>query len=241
MTRLLRLNQAVARTGICSRRKADDLIAQGKIQVNGEIVTDFARQVDPEKDWLLVDGELACLKAHVCVALHKPAGYVTTTADEKNRPTVLDLLPARLGHLRPVGRLDMDSEGLLLLTNDGDLAQRLSHPSRHVGKLYRVTVSGEMTDSDLKRLASGILLEDGMTSPAKVNLRSRSRECTELDLTLQEGRNRQIRRMCKALGFKVTRLVRLAIGRLQLGQMNSGSWRYLTDAEVKLLFPERTE
>lgn len=226
----------MARTGLCSRRGADDLIAAGRVKVNGIVVTDFATSIDPDKDSLNVDGLDCSLKSFIYVMLNKPPGYVTTRSDEQGRQTVMDLLPCKLAHLRPVGRLDMYSEGLILLTNDGQLHQRLTHPEHHMPKHYQVTVAGDAADPVLKRLSEGIELDDGRTLPAKVSLVSRNKSYTVFKITITEGRNRQIRRMCEAVGHKVTRLVRLGIGRLQLGQMHTGAWRYLTDAEVKLLF-----
>lgn len=232
----LRLNRALAQTGYCSRRKADGLISAGKVKVNNLVVTDFNCEIDPQQDLLCVDGKQLSFKKHVYVALHKPVGVVTTMSDEQGRETVMDLLPPNLRHLRPVGRLDMYSEGLLLLTNDGDLCQTLTHPLHQKKKLYRITVRGKVANNDLTQLAQGIYLEDGLTLPAKVRLITRDQSSSEFEMTLVEGRNRQIRRMCSALGLPIIRLVRLGIGRLQLGQMSPGKWRFLTDDEVKLLF-----
>lgn len=232
----LRLNRALAQTGYCSRRKADQLIADGKVLVNNVVVKDFNCEIDPQRDFLSVEGTRLSFKKHVYVALHKPAGVVTTMSDEQGRKTVMDLLPPNLQYLRPVGRLDMYSEGLLLLTNDGDLCQTLTHPVHQKTKLYRVTVRGKVANNDLTKLAQGIYLEDGLTLPAKVRLITRDQSSSEFEMTLVEGRNRQIRRMCAALGLPIIRLVRLGIGRLQLGQTGPGKWRYLTDVEVKLLF-----
>lgn len=236
----MRLNQAIALTGFCSRRKADDLIADGRVQVNGEICKDFGRQIEPENDELRVDDKrLSFPKKHVYVALNKPPGVVTTMSDESGRETVMDLLPEKLRTLRPVGRLDMYSEGLLLLTNDGDLTQRLTHPSMHLSKTYEIRVRGSLNDKDLQHMAKGVMLEDGPTLPAKVKLRMRSDDYSEFEISISEGRNRQLRRMCSLLGYAVVRLRRLGIGRLQLGLLPSGSWRYLTDDEVRLLFPKQ--
>ena len=230
----MRLNQAIASTGICSRRKADLLIADGKVKVNNEIVTEFSRQVDPAVDRLSVEGKPLKFKASIYIALNKPPGIVTTMSDESGRETVIDLLPKNLRIVKPVGRLDMYSEGLLLLTNDGEFAQRLTHPSKHIAKTYEIRVKGALKDADLQRMAKGVMLEDGVTLPAKVKLRMRNNSYSDFEISISEGRNRQLRRMCSALGYVVVRLRRLGIGRLQLGLLPSGSWRYLTDAEVKL-------
>lgn len=235
----MRLNQAIARTGYCSRRKADELIASGKVKVNGQIALDFSRQVDPNSDELVVEGKLLKFTHLMYVAMNKPPGVVTTMSDESGRETVLDLLPPKLRSLRPVGRLDMYSEGLLLLTNDGHFAQRLTHPSMHLPKLYEVEIRGCISDKHLQMMSSGLELEDGKTLPAKVKLITRNKSFSEFEISIREGRNRQIRRMCALLGYSVVRLRRLGIGMLRLGLIPSGAWRYLTDAEVRLLFPQQ--
>lgn len=237
----MRLNQAIARTGFCSRRKADELIAAGKVRINGEVCTDFSRDIDPDFDKLEVSGKSLSFKEHTYVALHKPAGIVTTMSDEKQRETVIDLLPPKLRHLKPVGRLDMYSEGLLLLTNDGEFALRLTHPRHHLPKVYAVKVTGSVTDAHAQLLAKGVPLEDGKTLPAKVTILERNKSYTELEITLVEGRNRQIRRMFAYLGYPIARLVRLAIGGLQLGHIAPGAWRYLTSQEVSDLLSQSTE
>jgi len=231
----LRLNQALAKTGHCSRRQADALIAARRVRVNGRVADDFSLSVDPLRDRIEVDGKTLTFKAFVYVAMYKPRGVVTTCSDEEGRESVLDLLPGKLRHLRPVGRLDMNSEGLLIFTNDGDLTQRLTHPSHHLPKTYVVTVKGAMSDLDLKALAAGVVLDDGPTQPGTTRLLERSKSATIFELTISEGRNRQVRRMCEHVGYRVSRLVREAVGGLQLGQMTPGSWRYLTAAEVRAL------
>jgi len=237
----LRLNQAIAQTGLCSRRKADELIAAGKVRVNGEVVTDFSRDVDPERDKLEADGKRLSFKSFTYVALHKPAGVVTTTSDEQDRETVVDLLPKNLRHLKPVGRLDMYSEGLLILTNDGDFALKLTHPRHHLPKLYLIRIRGNLTDKQAKLLADGVPLEDGKTLPAKVQIVERNKTYTDVEVTLVEGRNRQLRRMFAYLGYPVVSLVRLAIGGLQLGHVAPGKWRHLTSQEVADLLIQSTD
>ena len=233
--RVFRLNQAIAKTGLCSRRNADRLIAAGRVGVNGRIVREFNLEVDPSIDELTVDGKKLQIKEYIYIAVYKPAGIVTTTLDEQGRTSILDILPGNLRHLRPVGRLDMNSEGLLLVTNDGELTQKITHPVHHMPKCYMVTVKGEVTEPDLKLMSSGVMLSDGPTLPAEVRLINRQKSSTIFELTIREGRNRQIRRMCSQLGYPVSRLVRLSIGELQLGQMTPGSWRYLSPAEIRQL------
>jgi 23S rRNA pseudouridine2605 synthase len=231
----LRLNQAIAKTGFCSRRKADELIADGKVSINGQICTDFNTRVDEAKDVLTINGQRLNFQQLAYVALNKPKGVVTTSSDEKGRPTVVELLPAELRHLKPVGRLDMYSEGLLILTNDGHLAMKLTHPRHHLPKRYIVSVKGSVSDASLRKLQHGMMLEDGPTQPAKVNLLNRGKDATKVEISIAEGRNRQLRRMFEALGHDVRSLVRVAIGGLQLGHMVPGTWRHLTSQEVSAL------
>jgi 23S rRNA pseudouridine2605 synthase len=237
----LRLNQALAKTGFCSRRKADELIAAGRVSVNGEITRDFSVAIDPNRDILAVDKRPVSFKNATYILLNKPPGVVTTRSDEQGRKTVMDLLPDNLRHLRPAGRLDMYSEGLLILTNDGDFAQKLTHPSHHLPKLYRVTVKGFLKNADVKQIRKGVTLEDGPTLPAQARILERNKSYSEVELTIREGRNRQIRRMFEHLGYTVSRLARLAIGRLQLGQVPSGTWRFLTSSEVTHLLCDSSQ
>lgn len=230
----LRLNQAIAKTGFCSRRAADELIAQGRVKLNGKVVKEFGTPVS-SRDKLSIDNKPIAVKKFTYVAMYKPFGIVTTCQDEQDRQTILDLLPANLSHLRPVGRLDLASEGLIVLTNDGELTQKLTHPSMHTDKCYVVTVNGLMQSQDFKLMASGIELDDGRTKKAKVRQLSKKQgnsPTTTFELVISEGRNRQIRRMCEKLGYSVIRLVRTGIGALQLGKMTPGTWRYLTVEEI---------
>ena len=231
----LRLNRAIAATGICSRRDADELIKARRVKVNGLLAEDLSMQVDPAKDRIQVDGKPLYKKAFDYVVLYKPKGVVTTCDDEKGRRTVLDLLPVELQHLKPVGRLDRDSEGMIILTNDGALAQTLTHPSHHVDKTYRVTVDGHIEDSALKVLSEGVRLSEGLTQKARVHSLKRSGNMSTFVIVISEGRNRQIRRMCAKVGYNVLRLVRERIGALQLNLKEPGQWRHLLASEVSLL------
>ncbi len=233
--RLLRLNRALAATGLCSRRKADVLIAEGQVRLNGEVVTDFNRLVDLGRDKLAVDGVPLHGKRLEYVVMNKPKGVVVTCDDDRGRRTVIDLLPEELMHLKPVGRLDSDSEGLLLLTNDGDLARFLTHPSHEVPKLYRVNVEGDISKNAITALRQGVRLSEGMTEPAFVRKISANTRYSQIEIELTEGKNRQIRRMLAQVGYRVTRLVRVAIGGLQLSQLESGSWRHLNNQELAFL------
>lgn len=231
----LRLNRAIAATGICSRRDADELVKARRVKVNGVIVDDLSMQVDLAKDRIQVDGKPLYKKAYDYVVLYKPKGVVTTCDDEKGRRTVLDLLPPDLQHLKPVGRLDRDSEGMIILTNDGALAQTLTHPSHHIDKTYRVTVDGHIDQNALKTLSDGVRLSEGMTQRAHVHSLKRSGNLSTFVIVISEGRNRQIRRMCAKVGYNVLRLVRERIGALQLNLKEPGQWRQLMASEVSLL------
>ena len=231
----LRLNRAIAATGICSRRNADELIKDGRVTVNGEKTVDLSMQVDPLQDLIAVDGKPLYKKSYEYVVLYKPKGVVTTCDDEQGRRTVIDLMPPDLQHLKPVGRLDRDSEGMIILTNDGALAQTLTHPSHHIEKTYRVTVTGSIEDSALKVLQEGVRLSEGMTQKAKIRSLRRSGNLSTFVIVIREGRNRQIRRMCAKVGYNVLRLVRERIGALQLNLKEPGDWRHLSASEVSLL------
>jgi 23S rRNA pseudouridine2605 synthase len=231
----LRLNQAIAKSGLCSRRKANDLVLAGRVTVNGQPAASFSLLVNPAKDTIKVDGRIITGHGFVYVLLHKPKGIITTCSDEKGRPSVLDLLPTSLRHLKPAGRLDRDSAGLLLLTNDGSLIQALTRPTRHVPKTYRVTIAGMPSEKALESLAAGVKLSDGMTQPAKIRLVSNKSGNACFEIVIYEGKNRQIRRMCGSLGLTVLNLLRVAIGELQLSGLKSGTWRQLSGPEISRL------
>lgn len=231
----LRLNRAIATTGICSRRNADELIKEGRVSVNGVRTTDLSLQVNPRKDKIAVDGKPLYKKDFEYIVLYKPKGVVTTCDDEKGRRTVIDLLPDDLQHLKPVGRLDRDSEGMIILTNDGELAQTLTHPSHHVEKTYKVTVEGHIEETALRTLREGVRLSEGMTQRAEIHSLRKSGNLSTFVIVIREGRNRQIRRMCAKVGYNVLRLVRVRIGALQLNLKEPGDWRQLSDSEITQL------
>ena len=236
-----RLARFLAHAGIASRRHAEELIAAGRVQVNGLTVTTQGSRVDPEHDKVSVDGKPVVAPArHVYILLHKPVGYVTTARDPQGRPTVLDLLPPDLHRSRvyPVGRLDIDTSGLLLLTNDGDFALRLTHPRYSTEKHYQALVQGCPTEAALEALRRGVDIteDDGRmyrTAPAQVRILRRAGTNCWLALTIHEGRKRQVRRMLAAVGHPVFQLVRVGIGSLTLGDLAVGKWRYLADEEVE--------
>jgi pseudouridine synthase len=233
-----RLQKVMARAGIGSRRACEELIRQGRVQVNGQVVTRLGTRVDPLRDQIVVDGQtLAGADPLTYLLLHKPPGYLSTTDDPHGRPTVMDLLSVSQ-RIYPVGRLDMDSEGLLLLTNDGPLTQQLTHPRYQHEREYRVLVQGQPRRQALRTLRQGVELEDGKTSPAKVHVvdsKSAPKGMTWLRIILREGRKRQIRRMCAAVGHPAQRLIRVRMGPLYLGDLRPGESRRLTRQEIKSL------
>ena len=225
-----RLQKVLARSGFGSRRACEELIAAGRVAVNGDRAV-LGRRVDTEHDWVEVDGIPVSIRhGLVYYLLNKPAGVVTTAADPQGRPTVVELVPLE-PRVFPVGRLDADTEGLLLLTNDGDLTHRLTHPSFGVEKEYLAEVAGAPSPGELRRLRDGLDLDDGRTAPARVSAVAPN----ALRIAIHEGRNRQVRRMCDAIGHPVVRLVRIRIGPLAERGLRPGEWRPLTLAEVRAL------
>src|SRR5690606_13808586 len=233
-----RLQKVLAAAGIGSRRRCEELIAAGRVQVNGQVVTRLGTRVDPLRDDIRVDGRpVRPLRPDRFryVMMHKPVGVVTTLRDPQGRPTVADLLPKGFPRLLPVGRLDRDSSGLLLFTNDGELAAALLHPRYEIPKTYRVTVQGHPSPRALAALRRGVLLEDGPTAPAQVKVLSRDRDTSVLEMVIHEGRKRQVRRMCAAVGHPVVALRRVAFGPLTLGGLPPGAVRELSSREVEAL------
>lgn len=230
-----RLQKIIAQAGLASRRKAEKMIIAGRVKVNGQKVTELGTKVDPVNDTITVDDETILKERLVYLMLNKPKGYITTADDPYDRRIVLDLLKDVSERIHPVGRLDADTEGLLLLTNDGGLTYALTHPRHKVGKVYLVTCKGKISRRALRSLAEGVELEDGKTAPAEVSLIKHKRDLSMIKILIHEGRNRQVRRMMEAVEFPVLRLKRVQIGPLVLGKLRSGSYRHLTKKEVKLL------
>ena len=229
-----RLQKIISARGICSRRKAEEMIQEGRVTCNG-VVAKLGDTANPETDEIRVDGELLpAASSYVYIMLNKPRGYVTTLSDEKGRPNAAQLIDCGV-RVYPVGRLDMDSEGLLLFTNDGEFANRLMHPKHEVNKTYRVLVQN-YSEENLEKLKEPIEL-DGyrIRTPEVKLLRTRDRGQAQLLVTIHEGRNRQVRRMCDAAGMKVLRLQRISEGKVKLGQLECGKWRHLTREELELL------
>lgn len=232
----MRLQKFMADAGVASRRKCEELINEGRVSVNGETAL-IGAQVDPEKDEVLLDGKkIAAKAARVVIAFNKPRGVFCTVNDPEGRRTVMDYfkdLPYRLYH---VGRLDCDSEGLLFMTNDGDLAYKLMHPKFQIEKTYYVVTDGILTNNEAQALETGVLLEDGMTAPARLKPAVQKQEgTTAFFITIHEGRNRQVRRMLEAVGHRTFLLRRVSVGNVQLEGMKTGSWRFLSAEEVKNL------
>ena len=228
----MRLNAYLARAGVASRRRADELIRAGRVRVNGE--PGELNTAVGKHDVVDVDGERVERQRLTYVLLHKPAGVVTTASDPQGRRTVVELVPAE-PRVVPVGRLDVDTTGALLLTNDGDLAHRLAHPRYGVPKVYEADVEGSPSPDALARLRDGIELEDGLTAPAIVRIVSRGTRASRLELTLHEGRKHQVKRMCEAVGHPVRRLHRVRYAELELTGLKPGEWRELTASEVAAL------
>ena len=243
----MRLNKYIASSGLASRRKADELTAAGKVKVNGAVMTELGYDVQPG-DVVTVNGKVIREAEKLCCyALNKPAGYVTTAKDDRGRPTVIDLLSDVDVRVYPVGRLDYDTSGLLLLTNDGQLAQRISHPSKQIKKTYLARIGGRLTPQQLSELRSGVEIELPVrgerknasrkyrTQPAEVTVLSENASESIVEITISEGKNRQVRRMFAACGHRVLALERIAIGEIKLGRTRPGSYRKLTAAEIEHL------
>lgn len=233
---LERIQKVIARAGIASRREAEKLISEGRVTLNGKVVEELGTKVDTDKDYIKVDGKLITRpEPKAYLILYKPRGYVTTTSDPEGRPTIMELLERVKGRVFPVGRLDYDTEGLILCTNDGDLTHRLQHPSHEVPKTYFAKVEGVPTLEEITKLRKGIKLEDGMTAPAKVKLVRKVEANSWLEITIHEGRNRQVKRMVEAIGHPIIKLKREGLAFLTLGDLKSGEFRHLTAEEIKKL------
>lgn len=240
MPAAIRLQKLLSAAGVASRRAAEQLIVERRVTVNGEVVDTLGSKADPGVDDVRVDGRRVRVATHArYIVLNKPRGYVTTRQDPEGRRTVMDLVSAIREYIYPVGRLDYDSEGLLLLTSDGDLAARLMHPRHEVERVYDAIVAGDPSDDTIEKLERGVMIDGRRTAPAKVRRGStvgkRSDVSTRLTLTLFEGRNRQVRRMCAAIGHPVRELIRVRMGPIALGHLPSGRWRDLEPDEVKRL------
>ncbi|MDP4153074.1 MAG: pseudouridine synthase [Bacillota bacterium] len=236
MAELLRLQKYIAECGVCSRRAAEDLITTGRVHVNGKRA-ELGQKVDPESDSVFVNGKEINIKRHklVYIIMNKPRGYVTTMNDELDRKCVKDLLEDLNERVVPVGRLDRDSEGLLILTNDGDLVYKLTHPKHNIDKMYTAVVRGDVGDEILKKLNGPIEIDGYVTNSSEVSVLKKKEDRTALRFILREGRNRQIRKMCDKVGLEVLRLKRVAVGELRLAGVKAGKWRFLDEDEIEYL------
>ena len=231
----VRLQKFMSECGIASRRKSEELIESGKVRVNGAVAS-LGDKINPKKDTVTVSGKkIVKQKEHKYIMLHKPRGFITTMSDEMERKCVAQLISDVPQRVYTVGRLDRDSEGLLLFTNDGEFTNALTHPKKHVSKTYRVTVRPGITDEQLSAITEGIIIDDRKTAPAEVRVVTKEENRVVLEIILYEGRNRQIRKMCEQLGLEVARLKRTAIGSVKLGMLKQGDWRELTEDEVRKL------
>lgn len=234
-----RLQKLIASAGIASRRHAEDLIVARQVTVNGEVVTELGAKADPERDHIKVKGRLInplLSRQHpVYVVLNKPKGYLTSMSDPEGRPLVIDLIPGALGRLHPVGRLDFNTEGLLLLTNDGDFTRHITAAKNRIPKVYKAKVKGMPTDKAIERLRRGIAIGDERTARADVRMLRESKTNAWFEVILHEGRNQQVRRMFDAIGHSVIKLVRTRIGKLEEKNLKPGQWRKLNEREVKSL------
>lgn len=234
---LVRLQKYMADCGIASRRKSEEMIANGMVKVNGRIAT-IGDKINPARDKVSVKGKKLTSGSKTqryYIMLNKPRGYVTTMSDEMGRKCVAELVSEIPARIYPVGRLDRDSEGLLLMTNDGEFANKVTHPSKHVYKVYRVTVRPAVTEDQLVELSSGMVIDGRKTAPAEIHVIQRQEGRCVLEFIIREGKNRQIRKMCEQVGLEVPRLKRIAIGQVKLGGLKSGAWRELTKDEVHRL------
>lgn len=237
MSQPIRLQKYMASCGVASRRKSEEYIRGGRVRVDGTIVTELGTRVVPGKQVVAVDGrEIRPETEHIYILLNKPKGYVTTLSDPQGRPVVTSLITDIDARLFPVGRLDLDTEGALILTNDGDLAQKVQHPKFEVRKTYEATVSGLPAPQKIKKLESGIVIDGKKTAPAKVRMKKKQKRTSIFTVTIHEGRKRQVRKMFAAIGHPVTYLQRISYGRLTLGKLPKGSYKRLKISEIKKIF-----
>ncbi|MBQ9757958.1 MAG: rRNA pseudouridine synthase [Clostridia bacterium] len=233
---MIRLQKYLANAGVASRRAAEKMIAEGRVSVNDEIIREMGVQIDEDYDVVKVDGEaVKNTEKKYYIMLNKPVGFVTTVSDDKGRPTVMDLVSDISARIYPVGRLDYDTEGLLLLTNDGDLTFKITHPKHDIAKTYVAEVTGNITMDTILQLRRGVMVDGVKTSPAEVEVVGATQYGTKVEITIHEGRNRQVRKMFEALGCIVKKLKRTKEAGLTLGHLPSGKWRKLSESEVNML------
>jgi 23S rRNA pseudouridine2605 synthase len=229
-----RLHKFMARCGVASRRKCEEIVSFGRVKVNGEIVNSII-MVDDEVDIVELDGSvIKPEEKKVYIIINKPIDIITSAKDQFNRKTVIDLIDVK-ERIFPVGRLDYDTSGILLLTNDGDVTYKMSHPSHEIDKVYVAEVIGKFTDKEIYEFQSGLQIEDYVTSPSTISILWEERDVSVVEITIHEGRNRQVRKMCEKIGHPVLRLKRTKFGKLEIGDLKMGDWRYLTEEEIDYL------
>lgn len=228
----MRLSKYIAQAGIASRRQAEELILKGEVKVNGQVVTELGSKVNPESDCIEYNGELISVEKKIYILLYKPSGYISSVVDPYGRPTVVELLKDINQRIYPVGRLDFDTEGLLLLSNDGYFTNLMIHPRYKIRKRYQALVKGIVKEKELSCLRNGIMLEDGMTAPAQACIIKIERYNTLLEICINEGRKRQIKRMCSSIGYPVIKLKRVGFAFLNLNGVKPGKYRNLTEKEI---------
>lgn len=232
----VRLQKFLANSGVCSRRAAEQLIVDGKVKVNGKVVTELGTKINPQSDEVICNGK--CVKPvdkHVYILLNKPIGYVTTVKEQFGRPTVMDLVKGVCNGLVPVGRLDMYTSGAIILTNDGDFVYKVTHPKNEIEKTYNVTLRGIVTKEDVLKLEQGVEIEDYVSGKAKVKILKidSEKKISRLQITIHEGKNREVRKMCAAIDKGVIALHRAKIGKIDVKDLKLGTWRFLTEEEIK--------
>lgn len=233
----IRIQKIIADAGYCSRRKAEELILQKRVKVNGHPAI-TGQKLDPVRDIITIDGEKIYYqrkKQHVYLMMNKPRGYLTSMSDDRGRRCVTELLPETNVRVYPIGRLDLNTEGLLLFTSDGKFANDMMHPSRSVSKTYRVTVRPDITDEQAVKLSEGVMIDGRVTAPAEVRVLTKEKNRVVIEIVIREGRNRQVRKMCEAVGLEVARLKRTAFGPLRLGMLKPSTCRPLTAEELKAI------
>lgn len=232
----MRLQKYMALSGVASRRKSEEMIKNGQVKVNNITITELGTIIDPDKDKVIVDDKAIKIESKkVYIMLNKPVGYVSTLRDEKDRRIVTDLIEGVPERIYPIGRLDADTTGLILLSNDGDLAFKLTHPSKKIPKKYIAIVEGTPNKKELEQIRNGILIDGRKTAPANVKVSKKFDEDSILEIEIHEGRNRQVKKMCEAINHPVKKLKRVSIGEIELGGLNIGNWRYLNDEELNYL------
>jgi len=231
----MRIQKFLSRAGVASRRKAEVMVLEGRVRVNGTVLTELGTSVDPTLDQVEVDGNAVRLPEARWIRFHKPAGVLCTSVDTHGRRTIYDVLADEYSSLRYVGRLDLETEGLLLLTNDGDVANRLQHPRHQVEREYEVCVEGVPSEKEIARLRAGVMLDDGLARPVRVEVVAPAKECGNLTLVMTEGRKREVRRLMYAVGFPVVTLRRIRFGPVKLGDLRSGEWEVLSPHDVAAL------